>query len=69
MTTEQQYITDEKLTELLKACEHKFLVDLGGEVRLGRGELQSLIHEVQGLRAFKRSVDYALNSGDGSYRP
>lgn len=25
--------------------------------------------ELEGLRAFKRSVDEALNSGDGSYRP
>jgi hypothetical protein len=25
--------------------------------------------EIEGLRAFKRSVDQALNSGDGSYRP
>lgn len=25
--------------------------------------------EIEGLRSFKRSVDAALNSGDGSYRP
>lgn len=25
--------------------------------------------ELEGLRVFKRSVDEALNSGDGSYRP
>jgi len=25
--------------------------------------------ELESLRAFKRSVDEALNSGDGSYRP
>ena len=32
-------------------------------------ELISLRDEVESLRAFKRGVDEALNSGDGSYRP
>lgn len=32
-------------------------------------ELERLRREVEGLRAFKRSVDEALNSGNGSYRP
>jgi hypothetical protein len=31
--------------------------------------LPQLLAEVEGLRAFKASVDAALNSGDGSYRP
>lgn len=35
----------------------------------GGTELKELRREVEGLRAFKRSVDEALNSGDGSYRP
>jgi hypothetical protein len=30
---------------------------------------RQLEREVEGLRAFKRSVDEALNTGDGSYRP
>jgi len=29
----------------------------------------SLEEELEALRAFKRSVDVALNSGDGAYRP
>lgn len=29
----------------------------------------SLAERVDSLQAFKRSVDEALNSGDGSYRP
>jgi hypothetical protein len=28
-----------------------------------------LANEIDSLRAFKRSVDEALNTGDGSYRP
>lgn len=28
-----------------------------------------LLEEIKGLRAWKRSIDEALNSGDGSYRP
>lgn len=31
--------------------------------------LDEAANEIDGLRAFKRSVDEALNSGDGSYRP
>lgn len=31
--------------------------------------IKSIGKELNGLRAFKRSVDEALNSGDGSYRP
>lgn len=31
--------------------------------------MRELYTEVQSLRAFKRSVDESLNSGDGSYRP
>ena len=30
---------------------------------------EELRAEIRGLRAFKSSVDEALNSGDGSYRP
>ena len=29
----------------------------------------SLLKELKGLRGFKRSVDEALNSGDGVYQP
>lgn len=32
-------------------------------------EIDRLTDEVAGLRGFKRSVDEALNTGDGSYRP
>ena len=32
-------------------------------------EICTLLDEVEGLRAFKQSVDEALNVGDGSYRP
>lgn len=32
-------------------------------------EVGRLTKEVQGYEAFKRSVDEALNSGDGTYRP
>jgi len=32
-------------------------------------KIKELIDEVEGLRAFKRNVDEALNSGDGVYRP
>lgn len=31
--------------------------------------VEYLEREVEALRAFKRGVDEALNSGDGSYRP
>lgn len=34
-----------------------------------KAKIAALENEVAGLRAFKRSVDVALNSGDGSYRP
>jgi hypothetical protein len=34
-----------------------------------RAHAQRLQDRVEGLEAFKRSVDEALNSGDGSYRP
>ena len=34
-----------------------------------QARVEALRQEVEGLRAFKRSVDEALNSGDGSYRP
>lgn len=30
---------------------------------------ERLLEEVESLRAFKRGVDEALNSGDGVYRP
>jgi hypothetical protein len=33
------------------------------------GRLDALVIELEGLQGFKRSVDEALNSGDGSYRP
>lgn len=36
---------------------------------LAANEYPKLLKEVESLRAFKRSVDEALNSGDGSYRP
>lgn len=32
-------------------------------------ENAKLREEVRGMRAFKNSVDQALNSGDGTYRP
>ncbi len=31
--------------------------------------LREAQEELEGLRSFKRCVDAALNSGDGSYRP
>ena len=31
--------------------------------------VEALEDEMRSLRAFKAGVDYALNSGDGSYRP
>jgi hypothetical protein len=34
-----------------------------------RDLLREAAYEIEGLRAFKRGVDEALNSGDGSYRP
>lgn len=33
------------------------------------GPAEVLWQEIESLRAFKRGVDEALNSGDGSYRP
>jgi len=32
-------------------------------------EISKLKKELESLRAFKHSVDEALNSGDGTYRP
>jgi len=32
-------------------------------------DTQDVLKELESLRAFKRSVDEALNSGDGTYRP
>jgi len=40
-----------------------------GIVAMERDNMDDLRRELEGLRAFKRSVDEALNSGDGTYRP
>jgi hypothetical protein len=40
-----------------------------GEVLALESELAQVQEELEGLRAFKRSVEEALNSGDGAYRP
>ena len=32
-------------------------------------DIQKLLSLIKKLKAFQRSVDYALNSGNGSYRP
>ncbi len=31
--------------------------------------VEGLVREIEALEAFKRSVDEALNTGDGAYRP
>jgi hypothetical protein len=64
------------LSRALRAVELHIRRECQREMALWRAlydvcsrERVSLCDEVDGLRAFKRSVDYALNSGDGSYRP
>ena len=52
---------------------HQCAVDnvlAGAEERSARqADVDALRTELDGLRAWKRSVDDALNSGDGAYRP
>lgn len=40
-----------------------------GELAAAHAEVERLEAELESLRAFKRNVDEALNSGDGVYRP
>ena len=40
-----------------------------GKVMFEEGDWLKLEEELEELRAFKKSVDEALNSGDGAYRP
>lgn len=63
----ERYIPDEELEKLKQKVEYERAMGHDGPCFCA--DLLSLIHEVQGSRSFKRSVDYALNSGDGSYRP
>lgn len=55
-----RYIRGEQGDELKR-------MELAYEIAAQR--IVELTREVEGLRGFKRSVDEALNSGDGSYRP
>lgn len=52
-------------TQGTKATEHMVRRITGPDV-VKMGRMQA---EIDGLRAFKRTVDEALNSGDGTYRP
>jgi hypothetical protein len=49
--------------------EMTMLVDLVAQVDALRRSRAELITSLAGLTAFKESVDAALNSGDGSYKP
>lgn len=49
--------------------EMTMLVDLVAQIDALRRSRDELIASLDGAMAFKRSVDAALNSGDGSYRP
>lgn len=42
---------------------------LEAELAQARTNVETLLAELEGFRAWKRSVDEALNSGDGAYRP
>jgi hypothetical protein len=42
---------------------------LKAELSVAQSALADKERELKSLRAFKRSVDEALNSGDGVYRP
>lgn len=55
------------VTALAQLC--KALGWQGGTTRQVVQAVASQRSELEGLRLFKRSVDEALNSGDGSYRP
>jgi len=47
----------------------RLLSEAGSTLLAEQMSITVLTREVEGLRAFKQSVDQALNSGDGSYRP
>jgi len=47
----------------------RLLSEAGSKLIAEQMSITVLTREVEGLRSFKASVDQALNSGDGSYRP
>ena len=58
---EFQAVRAEKRARLLNEAGSKLLAE--------QTTIAELTREVQGLRSLKASVDHALNSGDGRYRP
>jgi len=54
----------EELNRVATEIEHAEL-----ELSAARSALAEKERELESLRAFKRGVDEALNSGDGVYRP
>lgn len=48
---------------------HGMSIEQIEEMLKDRRTVAKLLAEIKGLRAFKASVDEALNTGDGSYRP
>lgn len=57
MSTTQSPLSLETLRDLRAACARKFLVDLGGEVRLGRGELLALLDAYAEVEVLRRERD------------
>jgi hypothetical protein len=47
----------------------KELAALESSLAQAQAVVEALRTELEGLRAWKRSIDEALNSGDGAYRP
>ena len=58
---EFQAVRAERLARLLNGA--------GSTLIANNITIAELKHEIEGLRSFKHSVDQALNSGNGSYRP
>jgi len=65
-----ELVTDTRFKTMLLICAEGLGVDVN---ELGKNGTESaiirLVTEVESLRGFKNSVDEALNSGDGTYRP
>jgi hypothetical protein len=57
------------LARALRAVELHIRREAAARIEEVEQEVVYLREEVRGLRAFKRSVDEALNSGEGYYRP
>lgn len=63
--TDSPRIPQDHLLRLRRACAHKFLVDLGGEVRLGRVELLQFLDAYEQIGTLQEKYNellYAVHS-------